>query len=100
MQSLIKQREGYLQSSSRHSARLAYVRVEQLPHLRAWRERQSYGLRELAREAGLNQATLYRLEVLGTPAQPRTVRVLARALGITVQQLRQAPPDNEAGPRP
>jgi DNA-binding phage protein len=59
-----------------------------------WRERQSFGLRELAREAGLNQATLYRLEVLGTPAQPKTVRALARALGITVQQLRQAPPSD------
>jgi alkylhydroperoxidase family enzyme len=74
--------------------------VERLPHLRAWREYQSFGLREVARMADLNQATLYNIEVLGRPAQPRTVRTLAKALGITVQQLRQAPPaGNEVGPR-
>src|SRR5437660_7835078 len=100
MQTSVKQGNSGPQSASRQSARLGCVPVERLPHLRAWRERQSYGLRELAREAGLNQGTLYRLELLGTPAQPRTVRTLARVLGITVQQLRQAlPSDNEVGPR-
>ena len=74
--------------------------MEPLPHLREWREHQSFGQREIARLAGVNQATLYNLEVLGRPAQPKTVRLLARALGITVQQLRQAPPDNEMGPQP
>jgi DNA-binding XRE family transcriptional regulator len=69
--------------------------VESLPHLRAWRQHQSFGQRELAQIAGLNQATLYNLEVLGRPAQPKTVRALARALGISVQQLRQVPPSNE-----
>ena len=85
------------QSSVRQEARLVFVPVEPLPHLRAWREHQSFGQREIAGLAGLNQATLYHLEVLGRPAQPRTVRALAKALGISVQQLRQAPP---LSPRP
>ena len=74
-----------------HQACVACAPVESLPHLRAWREYQSFGQRELARLAGLNQATIYNLEILGKPAQPKTVRALAKALGITVQQLRQPP---------
>jgi DNA-binding XRE family transcriptional regulator len=69
--------------------------VERLPHLRAWREYQSFGQRELAVLAGLNQATLYNIEVLERPAQPKTVRALAKALGITVQQIRRQPPTTE-----
>lgn len=81
-----------MQSASERHAPVGCEPVEPLPYLRAWRIHQSYGLRELARDAGLNQATLHRIEVLGTPAQPKTVRALAKALGITVQQIRQAPP--------
>jgi transcriptional regulator with XRE-family HTH domain len=65
---------------------------EPLPNLRAWRHHQSYSLRELAKLAELNRATLQRLELLGTPARPRTVRVLARALGISPSELRRQPP--------
>jgi transcriptional regulator with XRE-family HTH domain len=65
---------------------------ERLPHLRAWRRRQSFSLRETAAAAGLNRATIIRLEARGTPARPKTVRVLAHALGITPSELRRKPP--------
>jgi len=100
MQSIVKHRQSAVKSTFEHAAPVASSPVERLPYLRAWRERQSFGLRELAREAGLNQATLYNLEVLERPAQPKTVRALARALGITVQQIRRAPPTDEMGPLP
>jgi lambda repressor-like predicted transcriptional regulator len=63
-----------------------------LCRIRAWRHHQSFSLRDLAALAELNKTTLHRLEVLGTPARPSTVRILARALGISPSEQRRQPP--------
>jgi DNA-binding XRE family transcriptional regulator len=72
---------------------------------------------QLAEQAGVQQSTIYRLEVLGLSAHRPTVRVLADALGTTVDELLAGPPrgwrptrrqrvrrtksdNNEMGPRP
>jgi ribosome-binding protein aMBF1 (putative translation factor) len=67
------------------------VETEPLPHLRAWRRHVAVSRRELAQRAELDAATIRRIEDLGSPARPRTVRTLAGALGITPAALRQAP---------
>jgi transcriptional regulator with XRE-family HTH domain len=88
-----------------------------LPHLRAWRLHHGLTQDQLAERAGVQQSTVYRLEVLGLSAHRPTVRVLADALGTTVDDLLAGPPrgwrptrrqrvrptesdDNEMGPRP
>jgi transcriptional regulator with XRE-family HTH domain len=84
-----------IDTAETHDLHVASSAVESLPHLREWREHLSYGQRELARLADVSIGTLRNLELLGRPAQPRTVRALAKSLGITVQQLRQAPPQSD-----
>ena len=87
-----------------------------LPHLRAWRLHRGLTQDQLAERAGVQQSTVYRLEVLGLSAHRPTLRVLADALGITADELLAGPPrgwrgtkrqrvrrsssDNELGPRP
>ena len=50
--------------------------------LRGLRERQALSLRELADISGVNYNAIWRIEVGRTGAQPRTVRRLAKALGV------------------
>ena len=87
-----------------------------LPHLRAWRLHKGLTQDQLAERAGVQQSTVYRLEVLGLSAHRPTVRVLADALGTTLDELLAGPPrgwrptrrqrvrrgksDEQMGPRP
>jgi Helix-turn-helix domain len=66
---------------------------ERLPHLRAWRRHLAFSQREVARGAALDPATVRRLEE-GRPARPRTVRMVAQALGLSPAELRRPPASN------
>jgi transcriptional regulator with XRE-family HTH domain len=79
-----------MKTSSSRSYRV--IEDEPLPYLRAWRRHLAWSQRELAAEAGLDPATVQRLEVLGTAARPHTIRMLAGSLGITPADLRRQPP--------
>ena len=50
--------------------------------LRELRERQALSLRELSHFSGVNYNAIWRIEVGRTGAKPRTIRKLARALGV------------------
>ena len=54
--------------------------------LRYWRIARGYGVRELARRAGIMHRTVIRLE-RGEPGQPATFRKLASVLGIEPLQI-------------
>jgi transcriptional regulator with XRE-family HTH domain len=58
------------------------------PRLRYWREYRALTLMELAKQAGVAYRTVWRLEN-GYPAEARTVRKLAAALGIEPHHLTQ-----------
>jgi transcriptional regulator with XRE-family HTH domain len=58
-----------------------------LPGLRRARESRLLTQRELAAKAGIAQATVVRLENQQQPAQFRTVRKLAEALGVEPREL-------------
>jgi transcriptional regulator with XRE-family HTH domain len=58
--------------------------VEKLRKLRAER---ALSLRELATESGLSHNTIWQLERGKGGAHPRTVRLLAKALGVTPPEL-------------
>lgn len=60
------------------------VDVEKLKRLR---EEQVLSQRELARMAGVTHATVWRLENGFTEAQAKTIRKLARALGVQAKEL-------------
>ena len=62
------------------------------PRLRYWREYRALTLRELAAAAGVAYRTVWRAEN-GYAAEARTVRKLARALGVEPHQLTQPEPD-------
>ncbi len=51
-------------------------------NLRQLRERQALSLRELSDLSGVNYNAIWRIEVGRTGAKPRTIRKLARALGV------------------
>lgn len=55
--------------------------------LRNIRERQALSLRELSELSGVNYNAIWRIEVGRTGAQPRTVRRLAKALGVEPHKL-------------
>ncbi len=55
--------------------------------LRALRERQALSLRDLSDVSGVNYNAIWRIEVGRTGAQPRTVRRLAKALGVKPHEL-------------
>lgn len=55
--------------------------------LRYWRERRALSQRELAEAAGVAQNTVWRTENGEAAAHPATLRKLAQALGIPVDQL-------------
>jgi transcriptional regulator with XRE-family HTH domain len=62
-----------------------------LPSLRYWRVQRALHQEELAREAGVSMATLWRIET-GRPATLETVRKLAKALEVTPADLQREPP--------
>ena len=59
-----------------------HVRLKEL------REDQAYSARELAEIAGVNYRTVLRIEGGQTNVQPRTLRKLAKALGVEPRELR------------
>jgi transcriptional regulator with XRE-family HTH domain len=60
------------------------VNVQRLRELRRLRV---LSMRELEEEAGISYNTIWRLETGRTGAQPRTIRKLARALGVGPHEL-------------
>ncbi len=50
--------------------------------LRTWRIERGYGLKELARKAGISHTTILRIEQGKTLGQAGTYRKLAEALGL------------------
>ena len=50
--------------------------------LRELRERRAFSLRELSALSGVNYNSIWRIEAGRTGAKPRTVRLLATALGV------------------
>ncbi len=68
------------------------VRQDQQYELRAWRERRALTQQELAESAGVTRRTIVALETTSRRAHPATLRALAAALDVTVDQLRQGPP--------
>jgi transcriptional regulator with XRE-family HTH domain len=60
------------------------IDVEKLKELR---ETRALSLRELANEAGVGHNTIYRIEHGQGNALPRTVRRLAKALGVEPHEL-------------
>jgi transcriptional regulator with XRE-family HTH domain len=55
--------------------------------LRKLRREHAWSQRDLARESGVAQDTITRLETGQREAQPRTVRRLAKALGVEPREL-------------
>jgi transcriptional regulator with XRE-family HTH domain len=55
--------------------------------LRQLRREQAWSQRDLARESGVSQDAIARLELGQREAQPRTVRRLAAALGVEPREL-------------
>jgi transcriptional regulator with XRE-family HTH domain len=63
-----------------------------LPGLRAARRAKLLTQEQLAREAGLNRVTIWQLETGIRNPQLSTIRRLAEALGVSPEQLMEAPP--------
>ncbi len=63
-----------------------------LPMLRAWRLHTLRRQGEVALAAGVSKATMIRAEK-GAPVEELTAARLARALGVSVRQLQEVPPD-------
>jgi transcriptional regulator with XRE-family HTH domain len=55
--------------------------------LREWRRRRALSQRELAGLAGIRQPTVVRLEKGAQQPHPRTIRKLAKALDIPIEEL-------------
>ena len=55
--------------------------------LRELRERRALSLRELSALSGVNYNSIWRIETGRTGAKPRTVRLLAAALGVEPREL-------------
>ncbi len=66
------------------------IDVEKLKELR---EARALSLRELANEAGVGHNTIYRIEHGQENALPRTVRRLAKALGVEPRELMKSSGD-------
>jgi transcriptional regulator with XRE-family HTH domain len=62
------------------------VRVN-VAKLKSLREEQALSLRELAEASGVSHTTVWQLEGGRESAHPRTVRLLAKALGIAPRDL-------------
>jgi transcriptional regulator with XRE-family HTH domain len=59
--------------------------------LREWRRRRALSQRELAALAGVQQVTIARLEIGSQQPRPRTIRKLAKALQVTIDDLQGLP---------
>lgn len=70
--------------TSRNHSRIVRVNVEKLKELRADR---ALSLRELAAESGVSHTTIWKLEQGREDAHPRTIRLLAGALGVAPREL-------------
>ena len=55
--------------------------------LREWRLKRFLSQRELAEKSGVRQPTIARLETRAQRPRPKTVRVLAKALGVKPSEL-------------
>ncbi len=55
--------------------------------LRELRERGAFSLRDLSTLSGVNYNSIWRIETGRTGAKPRTVRLLAEALGVEPHEL-------------
>jgi hypothetical protein len=55
--------------------------------LREWRLKRFLSQRELAERSGVRQPTIARLETHAQRPRPKTVRVLAKALGVKPSEL-------------
>jgi transcriptional regulator with XRE-family HTH domain len=60
-------------------------------NLRALRRRSAYSQAELAERAGVKRVTVARIETGQAQPRPRTVRKLAKALGVEPWQLLDGP---------
>ncbi len=65
---------------------LGIVRLD-VEKLKRLREDQALSLRELAEASGVSHTTVWLLEGGRESAHPRTVRLLAKALGVTPREL-------------
>ncbi len=63
-----------------------------IPHLRAWRLAQLKTQGQLAKEAGIGENTIVRLEKPGERANELTIYRLAKALKISPKKLLEEPP--------
>ena len=54
------------------------------------REQQSLSLTDLAQKSGVNRITIHRIENGKQKPMPRTIRKLAEALQVSVEELRDA----------
>ncbi len=66
----------------------------QVPYLRAWREERALQQDELGKLAGLTATTVSRLEH-GATARLSTIGKLAKALGVTREQLLRSLPEQK-----
>ena len=66
------------------------------PRLLYWRQYRALTIRELATKAGVAYRTVWRLEN-GYPAEARTVRKLAEALGVEPHQLQDLDGEQQPG---
>jgi transcriptional regulator with XRE-family HTH domain len=55
--------------------------------LRELREQRALSIRELSALSGVNYNSIWRIEAGRTGAQPRTIRKLAKALGVEPREL-------------
>ena len=60
-------------------------------NLRAWRERKALSQRDLARVAGISQFSISKIETGQQEPRPSTIRKLAEALGVTLDELFHTP---------
>jgi transcriptional regulator with XRE-family HTH domain len=65
-----------------------------VPYLRGWRANRGMTQGELAEAAQVARGTIVRAES-GAPVNVRTLARLARALGLTVNELRTVDPDTK-----
>jgi transcriptional regulator with XRE-family HTH domain len=73
-----------LECEGRYHDRIVRIDVEKLKELRADR---ALSLRELAVVSGVSHTTIWKLEQGREDAHPRTIRLLAGALGIAPREL-------------
>ena len=55
--------------------------------IRELRQRKLLSQRELAEQAGVSETTIVKLEMGATKPQPRTLRKIAQALGISAEEM-------------